>query len=73
MCRVIVLLPNNHPVQISCKPDATVRTIYETVITYVDLIEQNLFGLTILAGTDIEDLLFSRKENSLIFFSVMVR
>ena len=70
MCRVIVLLPNNHPVQISCKSDATVRTIYETVITYVDLIEQNLFGLTILIGSDLR---FSQKENLLIvFFSCYV-
>ena len=55
ICQVTILLPNNNRVKISCKPDATVRVIYETVITYVDLIEQNLFALAILTGMNIDD------------------
>lgn len=55
ICQLIVLLPNNNRVQISCKPDATVRTIYETVVTYVDLIEQNLFALAMVSGMDIDE------------------
>ena len=50
ICQVIVLLPNNNRIQVCCKPDATVRTIHETVVTYVDLIEHNLFSLAILIG-----------------------
>ncbi|CAF3345077.1 unnamed protein product [Rotaria sp. Silwood1] len=48
ICQVVVLLPNNNRVQVCCKSDATVRIIYETIVTYVDLIEHDLFGLIIL-------------------------
>ncbi|CAF2336069.1 unnamed protein product [Rotaria sp. Silwood2] len=48
ICQVVILLPNNNRVQLSCKSNATVRIIYETIVTYADLIEHDLFGLTIL-------------------------
>jgi hypothetical protein len=35
---------------VCCKPDATVRIIYDTIITAVDLIEHHLFALAILLG-----------------------
>ena len=52
ICQVIVLLPNNNRIQLSCKSDVTVRLVYETIVTYVDLIEHSLFGLTILIGEE---------------------
>ncbi|CAF0725358.1 unnamed protein product [Adineta ricciae] len=48
ICQVIVLLPNNNRVQVYCKSDATVRIIHETIVSYIDLIEHDLFALTIL-------------------------
>ncbi|CAF4381627.1 unnamed protein product, partial [Adineta steineri] len=52
ICQIIVLLPNNNCVQVSCKPDATIRNIFETIVSYIDLIEHDLFGLTILIDSE---------------------
>ncbi|CAF4000677.1 unnamed protein product [Rotaria magnacalcarata] len=48
ICQVMVLLPNNNCVRVCCKSNATVRVIYETIVTYADLIEHDLFGLMIM-------------------------
>lgn len=46
----MILLPNNNCVRVCCKSNATVRVIYETIVTYADLIEHDLFALMIMIG-----------------------